>query len=269
LSAFLCAAAASSSATAEPLRAQKKPAPAASANADKTRAADLFKKSADAYLHGDFAKAISLLDEAYALDPQPVLIYNKARAHEGLGHTDEAISLYERYLKEEPTSSDRGAIEQRLTTLRKQQEDKKRLDQEKAEVEKKRVEQQAQQQQLERREREVQNAPPRQPRKRSIGPYVVAGVGAAGLAAGAVFGILAIDKQSEGRKAVSMKEATAARDTGQTFATVTNISFIAGGALVAVGAVWWVLDGNAVKRANGATVGLGVGPSQLSVVGAF
>src|SRR5262245_48087845 len=199
----------SSSTLAEPAR-PKKPAPAAaapaaSANADKTRAADLFKQSADAYLHGDFPKAIALLDEAYGLDPQPVLIYNKARAHEGLGHTEEAIALYERYLKEEPTSSDRGAIEQRLITLRQQQADKRRVEQEKVENEQKRVQQQAQQQQLERREREVAMA--RQPRKRSVGPYIVAGVGAAGLATGAVFGILALDKQDTGRKAASAKDA--------------------------------------------------------------
>src|SRR4051812_39500711 len=88
-----------------PVKATKEPA-----NPNKTHAAELFKKSADAYLHGDFTQAIALLDEAYALDPQPVLIYNKARAHEGLGHVDDAITLYDKYLVEEPTSPDRGAI---------------------------------------------------------------------------------------------------------------------------------------------------------------
>src|SRR4051812_34911731 len=92
-------------------RAQRHPAAKGTkeaANPNKTHAAELFKKSADAYLRGDFGQAIALLDEAYALDPQPVLIYNKARAHEGLGHVDEAIALYEKYLVEEPASPDRG-----------------------------------------------------------------------------------------------------------------------------------------------------------------
>src|SRR5262245_17506107 len=99
---------------------RKKPAPAATATkepspaSNKVRAAELFKKSSEAYMRGEFETTVKLLDEAYALDPQPVLVYNTARAHEGLGHADEAIRLYERYLSEEPSSPDRGAIEQRV-----------------------------------------------------------------------------------------------------------------------------------------------------------
>src|SRR5688572_634378 len=133
-----------------------KETPSGGTNAsNKTRAAELYKKSADAYLHGDFKGAITLLDEAYALDPQPVLVYNKARAHEGLGNTDEAVTLYEKYLSEEPNSPDRGAIEQRLATLKKQQEDKKkqqeekaRLEKEKADVEQRKAQQKEQEKQL-------------------------------------------------------------------------------------------------------------------------
>jgi tetratricopeptide (TPR) repeat protein len=271
--------ASSSTASAQPRR--KKPAPAASkeasptANPNKTKAAELFKKSADAYLQGDFATAIKLLEEAYALDPQPVLVYNEARAHEGLGHLDEAISLYERYLTEEPTTSDRGAIEQRLATLRKQQEEKKRLEKEKADVEEKRLQQQERQEQLDKHAQEVRDAPPSEAsRKRSVLPYVVVGVGGAGLATGAVFGILALNRQDAGRKATSLKDATEARDSGKRFATVSNVSFVVGGALVAGGAIWWVLDSSAVKRRQGMTdgapkVSLGLGFGHVSLQGGF
>jgi tetratricopeptide (TPR) repeat protein len=218
------------------------PAPASSASAnDKTRAAELYKKSADAYLHGDFGLAIKLLDEAYALDPQPVLVYNQARAHEGLGHVDEAIALYEKYLSQEPTSPDRGAIEQRLSTLHKQKEERERLDKEKADVEARREQQQQQQRELEKREQEMKTAP--EPRKRSPLPYVVAGVGAAGVITGTVFGFLALDKEESGNSSSSLRDATDARDTGQTFATVSNVSFIVGGVLLAGGVVWWIIDG--------------------------
>ncbi len=275
----------SSAASAE--RERKKPAPAAgkdpaptgAASANRTRAADLFKKSSDAYLHGDFATAIKLLDEAYAIDPQPVLVYNMARAHEGLGHVDEAVRLYERYLSEDPNSSDRGAIEQRLATLHRQQEERKRLEKEKADVETQRAQQQQQQQAIEQRERETRNAPPPEPpRERSVLPYVVAGVGAAGVATGAVFGFLALDKEDAGTRAASLKDAIEARDTGKTFATLSNVSFIMGGLLVAGGAVWWVLDGKASNQRRGMTspppaitptVHLGVGPSSVSLRGVF
>jgi tetratricopeptide (TPR) repeat protein len=255
----------------KPPAAAPKDAPAAKTTPEKTRAAELFKKSADAYLHGDFATAISLLDEAYALDPQPVLVYNMARAHEGLGHLDEAINYYERYLNEDPSSPDRGAIEQRLSTLQKQREEKARLDKERAEVEERRVLQEEQNKKLEQREREASAGHAEAPRRRSPLPYVVAGVGAAGLAAGGVFGILALDKQSAGRKAVSLKDATEARDTGETFATISNVAFVAGGALVTAGVVWWVLDRSATKGQQGTakTLTVGFGPGSASLSGEF
>ena len=77
-------------ASAAPTGASPATAPTSSAPTNKARATELFKKGSEAYLRGDFAQTIALLDEAYALDPQPVLIYNKARAHEGLGHLDDA-----------------------------------------------------------------------------------------------------------------------------------------------------------------------------------
>src|SRR6187551_664805 len=67
--------------------AQAPPRKEASA-ADVEKARELAKKSADAYRRGDFNEALTLLTEAYALERQPVLLYNKARAHEGLGNTD-------------------------------------------------------------------------------------------------------------------------------------------------------------------------------------
>jgi tetratricopeptide (TPR) repeat protein len=225
---------------------KKKRAPAAqAANADKTRATELYKKSADAYLHGNFSEAIKLLDEAYALDPQPVLVYNQARAHEGLGHVDEAIALYETYLSQEPSSPDRGAIEQRISTLRKQSEERQRIEKERAEVEAKREQQEQQRRDLEKREHEVETT--RAPRERSPLPFVVAGVGGAGLVTGAVFGFLAVGKENAGNDASSLREASEAQDTGQAFATVSNISFIVGGVLVTGGAIWWIIENRRSK----------------------
>jgi len=219
------------------------PAPDNTTANNKSRAAELYKKSADAYLKGDFETAIKLLDEAYALDPQPVLVYNQAKAHEGLGHVDQAIALYESYLSQEPNSSDRGAIEQRLATLKKQKEEKERVEKDKADVAAKQEQQKEQEQALEAREREAAKPPPE--RKRSVLPYVVAGVGVAGIATGTVFGVLALKKQDSGNSATNLREATDARDSGQTFATVSNVSFIVGGVLLAGGVVWWILDGRA------------------------
>src|SRR5688572_14968776 len=80
----------------EAARAADKPT---ASKSNQSQAAELFKKSVDAYRRGAFKEAIDLLNEAYALDAQPVLLYNLARAHEGLGDLDLAISTYEKYLQ--------------------------------------------------------------------------------------------------------------------------------------------------------------------------
>ena len=224
---------------------------------NKARAAELFKKGADAYLHGDFAQAITILDEAYQLDPQPVLLYNKARAHEGLGHVDEAVTLYEQYLTLEPSSSDRGAIDQRLATLKKQQQERAGMEKERAAVEKERADRAAAE-------------PP--PHKRSKLPYVVAGVGVVGLVAGGVFGILAKGKESDAQGQQTQLAAIHDRDSGSTLATVANVSFIAGGVLVVAGAVWWALDRSPKRTATQPPLGglrVGVAPSFITLGGTF
>jgi tetratricopeptide (TPR) repeat protein len=238
------------------------PAPTASpvavAASNRARAAELFKKSDGAYLHGDFAAAIALLDEAYALDPQPVLLYNKARAHEGLGHVDEAIELYEKYLAEEPSSADRGAIEQRLVTLKKQRDEKLALAKERTQVEQDRAAVDK-----ERANAPSAEPPPEPPRRRSALPYVVMGAGGVSLVGGAVFGLLANSKKSAAQSEPVQTQASDLRDKGRTFATVSNVTFVVGGVLVAAGAVWWVLDGQSSKR----SVRVGFGPGSLQLGG--
>jgi len=236
--------------------AKEKPAAPAP---NKARAAELYKTGADAYLRGDFATAITILDEAYQLDPQPVLLYNRAKAHEGLGHLDEAISLYEQYLTEEPSSPDRGAIEQRLATLKKQREERAAMEKERQAVEKERAERAAQ-------------PPPPAPQKRSVLPYVVAGVGVAGVVAGGVFGILAKGKEDDAKGQLTQREAISDRDSGSTLATVANVSFIAGGVLIVAGAVWWALDGTPRRTASAPPLSglrIGVAPSFITLGGTF
>lgn len=230
-------------------------------SSEKTRAADLFKKSADAYLKGDFTQAIALLDEAYQLDPQPVLLYNLARAHEGLGHLDEAITLYERYLTQEPTSPDRGAIEQRIVTLRRQRDERAAVEKDRAQVEKERA--------AVERQRAAPPPPPPPPRPRSIYPYVVGGAGVVGLVTGTVFGLLANSKKNEATDEKTQTTAVDIRSTGKSFATVSTVSFVIGGALVAGGVVWWVVDGQSRQTgaASGTRVGLGVGPGYVGIGG--
>jgi hypothetical protein len=98
-------------------------------------------------------------------------------------------------------------------------------------------------------------------------PYVVGGVGVVSLAAGAVFGLMAKSKESAGVSDHSQADAIVDRDNGKTLATIANVGFIAGGVLVAAGAVWWVLDRPSTKRP--AKVGIALGPSFMTIAGTF
>src|SRR5688500_3941422 len=67
---------------------------------DLDRAVVLFEESERAYNAGEFAEAATLLRRAYELHPDPTLLFNLARALEGMGDLDGAIETYERYLAE-------------------------------------------------------------------------------------------------------------------------------------------------------------------------
>ena len=224
------------------------PSPAAHAHA-----ADLFKKSVDTYRSGDFKQTIDLLNEAYALEPQSVLLYNLARAYEGIGNNDAAIETYEKFLAREPNAKDRGAIEQRLTTLRRQRDERLALEKKSASQPVPLVE------------------PPEKPvHKRSVLPYVVGGVGVVGLAAGAIFGVMANSKRDDAVAAPAQRDALGLEDDAKSRATLSNVSFVVGGVLVAAGVTWWLLDLKASKTgASAPTMRVGLGPGLVHLEGAL
>lgn len=226
--------------------------PSAAAHA---RAAELFKKSVDTYRSGDFKQTIDLLNEAYALEPQSVLLYNLARAHEGIGNNDAAIETYEKFLVQEPNAKDRGAIEQRLATLRRQRDERLALEKKSAN------------QHVERAEPPPADKPVH---KRSVLPYVVGGVGVVGLAAGAVFGVMANSKRDGAVAAPGQRDALGLEDDAKSRATLSNVSFVVGGVLLAAGVTWWVLDLKASKKTSSApTVRVGLGPGLVNLEGAL
>jgi tetratricopeptide (TPR) repeat protein len=226
---------------------------------DKKKAAELFKKSVDAYRKGDFQTTVDLLTQAYALDPQPVLLYNLARAQEGLGNSDAAIDAYEKFLAQEPKAADRGAIEQRLATLRRQRDERV-----------------AAQKAREGGDASDPNNPPSKtkqppppppdepppPRKRNIFPFVVGGAGVAALGVGVVTGLMAKSGESDANAEPKQDRAIEQRDSAETLATISTTTFIIGGVLLAAGAGWFVIDTSSKKTGGGARspqVALGLG----------
>jgi tetratricopeptide (TPR) repeat protein len=87
-------------------------------SANRKRAGELSAQSAQHYKRGEFEVAAALLRQAYALYPEPNLLYNLARALEGMGDKSGAVDAYESYLAQAKHVDDRGAIERRVTTLK-------------------------------------------------------------------------------------------------------------------------------------------------------
>jgi tetratricopeptide (TPR) repeat protein len=230
---------------------------------DQKKAADLFKKSVDAYRKGDFQTTVDLLTQAYALDPQPVLLYNLARAQEGLGNTDAAIDAYEKFLSQEPKAADRGAIEQRLTTLRRQRDERIAA-------------QKAREADQNRPNNPPPKATPAQPHQepppdeptRSVLPIVLGGVGVALIGVGAVSGIMAKSGESDANAEPKQDRAIEQRDSAQSLATVSTVTFIAGGVLLAAGFGWFVLDTQSKKTGSqSGSPRIAFGPGYVGLTG--
>lgn len=115
---------------------------------------------------------------------------------------------------------------------------------------------------------------PAEGKKIHVLTWIGAGVGVAGVGVGAVTGLMALSKASKVDSACSNgvcpTSAKSDVDSGRTFATVSTIGFIAGGAGVAAAAVGYVvLSKPATAGAAPAKVQVVAGPSYLGLDGRF
>ena len=92
------------------------PAPA-EPNTEKARAA--FQAAQALYQASRFADALTKFQEAQALKPHPVIIFNIARCHEQLGALPQALAAYREYLRLSPEASDRAAVAASIASLEK------------------------------------------------------------------------------------------------------------------------------------------------------
>lgn len=237
---------------------------------DKAHALALFKESDQQYKRGDFEAAADLLREAYALYPEPILLYNLARALEGSGDTAGAIEQYERYLAAVPDLDDRGALERRVATLKAELA---RRTPPPAIVEERPPDGGGATTGTATVDGPQASSPPRAvpmpteaPPARRL-PWVIAGGGVAVLAAGATFGYLARARHDAAVDEPVQAEAARLQDQAHTFATVANVGLIGGGLLVAGGAIWGVIEVRRHRAASGSRTGarLLVGPRSVAL----
>lgn len=246
--ALVVAAAVSLAAT--PARAGDPPKVSAAPRDDAAdRAMDLFEKARARYREGKFKDAADLLRQAYALHPEPVLLFNLGRALEDLGDLAGAADAYERYLASEPNAPDRGAIAERSRSLRARIAEQERLRRERAAAEQRAV---AAQESAER------------VKKPSPVPWILGGAGLAVVGAGAVFGLMARSKEKDAVDEPEQRAAAEHLDTAKRDATIANVLFAGGGALLAGGIVSFVL-----LRPHDAAVAIAPAPGGAKIVTRF
>lgn len=190
------------------------------ADDNRARALKLFEDSNKAYKSGQFEDAAELLRKAYALHPEPLLLYNLGRAQEGLGDRKGALESYERYLTEAKQVDDRGAIERRIATLREQLDTEAKL-----------------------REQPPPPPPPPVDTRTPVeiyGPWATIGTGGALLATGVVFGIRSGAKHDDAIAAPGQRDAAELQASAESYATIANVLFVVGGLATAGGIGWKV-----------------------------
>ncbi len=76
-----------------------------------------FMAGQDYYTQGRYKKAIEEFDEAYRLDPKPLLLFNIAQSYEKLGDLPKAVEYLKQYLEEDPEVEERATLENKIKNL--------------------------------------------------------------------------------------------------------------------------------------------------------
>ena len=69
------------------------------------------------YTQGKYQKAIDEFEEAYRLDPRPLLLFNIAQAYEKIGKLEETVDYLKRYLEAEPDAEERTSLLNKIANL--------------------------------------------------------------------------------------------------------------------------------------------------------
>ena len=189
---------------------------------------------------GRHPQALAAFEQAFKLDPSPVLLYNIARCHEEMGDVAQARSNFETYLKRVPDAADRADVERRIRVMQAVADRSRPAPDRAVDT------------------RVVSQAEP---------PYLaygLVGTGVVSIAIGAFLGAKAgtLDDDYTAEVTDAQRKQTLGDDAEST-ALWANVAFGAGSALLIGGAVLWFLD------APDAPVSAFVGPNTVGIHGHF
>jgi predicted DNA-binding protein YlxM (UPF0122 family) len=227
-------------------------APARAMTEDEERAKAHFLAGQSYYDQASYNDALREFNEAYRISKRPALLYNIARCHEALEQFPEAVQMLQRYLEEDPTTSDREAVETRIHNLKERQEH----------VPKPPAPAPPPQPAV------VAPVKPTPPHRKRIYTWVVGGIGVGALAAALGTGVASqlsyndLKSKCTGNVCdpTSVADAQHKIDQGKHLALATDILWPIGAAAVATGVVLFFVEGRHPKEHASLVVPL-VGPS--------
>ncbi len=221
-------------------------APASALTQDPTAAPDddpaqMFDRAERLYRDGRYLDAIAVLLALQREHADPILDYNLGRAYESAGQIDAAIDAYGRYLETAPDAVDRDDVEARVARLRVTVAPPIAVQP----------------------PRELPPPTPAPPRP-SVAPWVIAGLGGAGLGVAAGLGGVARSRRNDAVREPIQAEAADRLDEARRFALAANIGFAVAGAVATAGVAWGIAS-IVRRRQRLASVGAVVRPRHAEV----
>ena len=249
---------------------------AAPASADESFES-LTEQASQKFRDKDYEAAIALFERAYALNPEPNILFNIGRIYEEAGKLDDAIIYYEKFIADPQVD-----LESKQKALRRRDLAREIVEIRKKDEERRRAEAAAK----EPTPPPTTDTPPpttdtpppttedpHPPRSRNLRPlgYTLMGTGAAALIAGGVVGGLAKGHERDFHNATSLQAAGDAKAAALRLAPAADGLFIAGGILAAAGVVLLLLPQNrkGASRDRAVVPHLGPGQAGIGYVGRF
>ena len=208
-----------------------------SATALRDQAVDRFKAK-------DYDTAVSLFEQAYALDPNPNYLFNIGRVYEEKGDLKRAVEYYQRFVNEPGVQIEaRERASGRLKVLRAIVDDNQAKPETKPEGPTD--------------DKKPEPLPTEGPqdvadpnKKMKFAGFGLLGLGGVSMIVGGIFGGLALGKQSDLKNTSIISERQSLASSGPTFALVSDVTLFTGAGLAVTGLVLVLVARKRTKAAR-------------------
>ena len=216
----------------------------------------LVKEAVESYSERRYEEAIELFKQAYEIQQEPELLYNIARSYERLSDNENAVEWYQRFLDVPGTTGElRTRARDNIAALRREIDAMKaaadKAEHETADDQKEsaegadaKVEAVPSSDTVSQQDKTASNTQKNKKSRRPlrIAGWSAAGVGAAALVTGGIFGGLALSAKNDYDAAKYNEERITYRDDTERDALIFDITFFSGAGLAAAGIALLVVD---------------------------